>query len=60
MISSTHSLTPMSPPTHTHTPLPIQGDGSLAVTGDYSGIGHVWDLRSGKSVYQLMVSRLIC
>jgi len=29
----------------------------LVVTGDYAGIGHVWDMRTGKSVFQLHVRR---
>ena len=28
-------------------------DGSLVVTGDHAGVGHVWDLRSGKSIWAL-------
>ena len=29
----------------------------MVVTGDYAGIGHVWDMRTGKSVFQLHVRR---
>lgn len=28
-------------------------DGALAATGDLGGVGRVWDLRSGKSVWTL-------
>ena len=37
-------------------------DGSLVGTGDLSGIGQIWDLRSGKVVYTMQghVKRIVC
>jgi WD40 repeat protein len=31
----------------------FQCDGSLCATGDLGGNGHLWDLRSGKSIWTL-------
>jgi U4/U6 small nuclear ribonucleoprotein PRP4 len=31
----------------------FHGDGSLVATGDLGGLGRVWDLRSGKSVFTM-------
>ena len=28
-------------------------DGSLVATGDFTGLGRVWDIRSGKSIFLL-------
>jgi U4/U6 small nuclear ribonucleoprotein PRP4 len=34
-------------------PIAFHPDGSLVATGDLSGLGRVWDLRSGKSIFTL-------
>ncbi len=34
-------------------PIAFHPDGSLVATGDLSGLGRVWDLRSGKSIFNL-------
>jgi U4/U6 small nuclear ribonucleoprotein PRP4 len=34
-------------------PVAFHPDGSLVATGDLSGLGRVWDLRSGKSIFLL-------
>ncbi|CAN0457557.1 unnamed protein product, partial [Hapterophycus canaliculatus] len=31
----------------------FQGDGALVATGDLGGVGRVWDLRSGKSIWTM-------
>ncbi len=33
----------------------FHSDGSLVVTGDLNGLGLVWDLRSGQSIFPLQV-----
>ncbi|CAN0487460.1 unnamed protein product, partial [Ectocarpus sp. 8 AP-2014] len=37
-------------------------DGALVATGDLGGVGRVWDLRSGKSVWTMEghVKRITC
>jgi len=39
--------------------LSIHPDGSLILTGDLGGDGMIWDLRTGKGVYDFSVSSSI-
>ena len=39
--------------------LSVHGDGSLIVTGDLGGYGMVWDLRTGRGIYEIEVSSSI-
>jgi WD40 repeat protein len=52
---NTPSPTPSAKQGHAREVYPIafHPDGSLVATGDLSGLGRVWDLRSGKSIFNL-------